>query len=579
MSDQSAIGTVSAAGFDTPKQAAFSIDGGRKVRGDLTHSRVILASLFFVLIFGVIGARLVSLGMASNQIYVTEGIERRATTASRPDLLDRNGELMATDISVPSIFAEPRKIVDLDEAVEKLSRVIPNMDPVWLRKRLSKDSGFAWVRREISPALKAEILGLGLPGIEFQNESKRFYPGHQTASHILGHVNQDNQGTAGVEHNLDRGDLALLQELGLARGRILEPVALSIDLRVQHVLQSQLMDAIERYSAIAAAGVIVDVATGEVMALASVPDYDPNVPSSSLNKDAFNRVTAGTYELGSTFKTLSIAAALDSGLVAITDTFDATKAIAIGRFRIRDFHGQNRILSVPEVFKHSSNIGTVKIMQQLGKDNYLAFLKNIGMSGSSPIELPEKKNAYLPKEWKELTAMTASFGHGITVSPLQLASAIGALVNGGNYVPPTIFPRSADEAMGLSHRVVSPQTSDNVRYLLRLNSREGTARKSDIDGYRVGGKTGTAEKVVDGRYSSEKSLGVFAAAFPMDAPRYAMVVLVDEPHRENEQSGKTAGWNAVPTSARIIARIAPMLGVAPNFDPDLDGTLTPAGIR
>lgn len=578
MSDQTVSSTPLQPGWGKGKPAAFSIDGGRKVRGDLTSSRVMLTSLFFILVFAIIGARLVSLGAAAGAHQVREGHARNEVTASRPDLLDRNGEVLATDIAVPSVVADPRRIVDLDEAVEKLSEVMPDMDRDWLRKRLSKKSDFAWIRREVSPALKAEILQLGLPGISFLNESKRFYPGHETASHILGHVNKDNQGKGGVEFHLDKDHLALLQSLGLARGREMEPVRLSIDLRVQHVLASQLKDAVSRYSAIAAAGVIVDVMTGEVIGMASVPDYDPNDPKSSLSKDAFNRITAGTYELGSTFKTLTLAAALDSGRVRITDRFDARQPIILGRNRIRDFHGQNRILTVPEVFKHSSNIGTVKIMQKLGKDNYLAFLQKIGMAEVPAIELPEKKAPYLPKEWKELTAMTASFGHGLTVSPLQLVSAIGALVNGGNYLPATIFPRTAAEASTLSHRVVSVQTSDYVRYLLRLNSREGTARKSNIKGYRIGGKTGTAEKVIDGRYSSKKNLSVFASAFPMDAPRYAMVVLVDEPQKEEGTPGHTAGWNAVPTTARIVARIAPMLGVMPNFDPSLDAHLRPAGI-
>jgi len=371
----------------------------------------------------------------------------------------------------------------------------------------------------------------------------------------------------------------LLQDLGFARDRSLLPVELSIDLRVQNVMHRELVDALERYHAIAAAGAMMNVKTGEIIALVSLPDFDPNVPAGALQEGRINRITAGKFELGSSFKPITAAAALDSGLVQITDKFDATKAVWFGRFRIGDFHGKHRVLSLPEVIKFSSNIGTIKMMQALGKDRFRAFLSEVGMDSAPVIELPEKTSSQIAKKFSEVGAATASFGHGLSVTPLQLLTAYSALVNGGDLITPTLFPRDRIAALANSKKVVSERTSDQIRYLLRLNALEGSGRKASPKGYRVGGKTGTAEKVVDGNYSSEKSLNVFASAFPMDAPEFAMIILVDEPKRENEHSGTTAAWNAGVVTGRIVERVAPMLGIVPNLDPELDAKLVPVELR
>lgn len=566
----------------------ISLDGGRKARGNLTKARIRWVIAALILVFATVGGRLIQLGATVTDSTI-EGVARDVITASRPPILDRNGLEMAVDIRVPSLFAEPRRIIDVEEAVQKLRTVLPDLNEDWLRKRLTGDKGFVWVKRELTPTIEEKIFQLGIPGLDFVTESKRFYPSGQEVSHILGAVNIDNQGTMGIEKHMDDDSLAMLQSIGLARGNELTPVSLSIDLRVQHAMYEQLQDALVRYKAVAAAGVMLDVKTGEVVALASLPDFDPNNPSTlfqdynGVKNDRFNRITSGIYELGSTFKTITLAGALDSGKVKITDSFDARFGVRFGRFTIDDFHGKHRVLSLPEVYKYSSNIGTIKIMQQLGKDDFRAFLSRIGMDKPVPFELPEMRKPKVPEKFSEIVAATSSFGHGLSVSPLHMARAVAAFVNDGYMVPPTLYKRSEVEARQLYEPVISPATSAEIRYLMRLNAigagGSGSRMNKIANGYRVGGKTGTAEKVVNGRYSANVNFNVFASAFPLDNPRYAMVIIVDEPKAENAQTGVTAGWNAGEVTGRIIQRAAPMLGISPDFSEMLDTNLVPIELR
>lgn len=560
--------------------STIALDGARKVRGNLTQARIRWMVLALVLGFGLVGGRLVQLGMVVPDSTI-EGQERDVITATRPPILDRNGLEMAVDIRVPSLYAEPRRIIDVAEAVRKIRTVLPDLSESWLSERLTGDKGFVWVQRELSPVIEDRIMRLGIPGIEFLTESKRFYPGMSEASHILGSTNIDNQGIAGIERHMDGEDVALLQDLGLARGNALAPVELSIDMRVQHVMHEQLVDAMSRYQAIAAGGVMMDVHTGEVIALASVPDFDPNDPASALVKDSFNRITAGIFEPGSIFKTVTMAGALNSGAVTINDQFDARFGVRFGRFTIDDFHGKHRILSLPEVYKYSSNIGTIRVMQAMGKDAFRQFLTSMGFDTRVPFELPEMRLPTVPKELSEVGAATASFGHGLSVSPLHMVTAYAAFVNGGNYIAPTLYKRDLPTAEAMYRRVISEAASTDIRYLMRLNALEGSGTQMNKAalGYRVGGKTGTAEKVVDGRYSSSKVTNFFGSAFPLDNPQYAMIIMVDEPKAENPQSGTTAGWNAGAVTGRIVQRVAPMLGIAPDFSPLIDENLVPPELR
>lgn len=552
------------------------LPGFRHSRDAMVRSRLIVVIVVMVGIFGIIALRLGHFGLQRTETTI-EGRERDAITAGRPALLDRNGLELALDIRVPSIFAEPRRIVDIEEAVTKLRTVLPDLDPAWLRQRLTGDRGFVWVKREVTPSAADAIMNLGLPGVDLLTESRRFYPGGTESAHIVGSVNIDSQGISGMERALDSEGLALLQSVGLAREQQLTPARLSVDLRVQYAMWAELSDAMTRYQAIAAAGVMLDVRTGEVIGLVSLPDFDPNVPASALVEGRMNRITAGTFELGSTFKSIAFAAALDSGRVSLRDSFDARFGVRFGRFTITDFRGQNRILTVPEIYTYSSNVGAIQMVEALGKDAYRDFLTKLGFDDPLVTELPERARTNVPAKFSEITAATASFGHGLSITPLHMAAAMAALVNGGNYVAPTLYPRSVEEAATGYRRVISEATSGKLRYLMRLNALNGSAsRMSRIaNGYRAGGKTGTAEKVVDGRYASNANLNTFTAAFPMDDPRYTLLVLVDEPKAENPQSGTTAGWNAGEVAGRIIQRAAPMLGIAPNLDPALDAALLP----
>ncbi|MGN6157110.1 MAG: peptidoglycan D,D-transpeptidase FtsI family protein [Devosia sp.] len=558
----------------------IAVDGARKLRGGLTKARIRWVIAVLLLLFAAICGRLVQLGMVVQDTSI-EGRARDLITATRPAMLDRNGLEMAVDIRVPSLFAEPRHIIDVDEAATAIHSVLPDLSVDWLRQRLSGDKGFVWIKRELTPAIEDKIMQLGIPGLDFLTESKRFYPGGSEAAHIVGAVNIDNQGIAGMEKAMDDEDVALLQQVGLARGNELAPVNLSIDLRVQHVMHDVLTDALSRYQASAAAGAMMDIKTGEILGLVSLPDFDPNNPGSALQKDTFNRMTAGIYELGSTMKSVTIAGALDSGKVKITDKFDARFGVRFGRFTITDFHGKNRILTVPEVYKYSSNVGAIHIMQQWGKENFRAFLHKMQFDVPEPLELPERRNPVVPKTFSDIVAATASFGHGLSVSPIAMLRAMGAFANNGVMVRPTMYKTSLADAEKTYEQVVSPKTSAEMRYIMRLNANEGSGSRMNMlaQGYRAGGKTGTAEKVVNGRYDTSKVLSLFASVFPLDNPRYAMMILVDDPHTEPGQGGHTAGWNAGEATGRIIARVAPMLGISPNFDPMLDNNLVPPELR
>lgn len=537
------------------------------VQRDDSRMRLLMAVGLFAVIYAVIGLRLAGIAMfgeldAGNP-YGSSGV-----SAARPDLLDRNGEVLATDVKTFSMFAEPRRVLDADEVVDGLATIFPDLDSDAIRKRMASDRGFMWLKREITQEQQRAIHRMGLAGVGFLNENRRFYPGHETASHILGHVNIDNEGIAGIEKYIDGQGLADLQEAGLQMERNLEPMRLSTDLRVQHVVRDELTKAMERYKAIAAIGIVLDVHTGEVIAMSSQPDYDPNIPAQALEKERMNRATAGVFEMGSIFKTFTTAMALDSGKVAINDNFDARRPIRVSRYTINDFHGKHRVLSVPEVYIYSSNIGTAKMALEVGIDGHKEFLSRLGLMDRLRTELPESANPQHPSKWSQISAMTISFGHGISVSPMQTAVAAAALVNGGKLIPPTFFPRSKAEADQLAKRVVSQETSDKMRYLMRLNVLKGSGRRAEVQGYRLGGKTGTAEKVVDGKYSSSVRFNSFLAAFPMDDPKYLVLVVIDEPKPEKEGIGATAGRNAAPTLAAIVKRAAPMLGVMPRMESD-----------
>ena len=445
----------------------------KPIRVDRMRFRIRLAGLVFTLAFAAIIGRLVMLG-AMDPPPSSAGADPNAGIATgRPDLVDRNGEVLASDIKTASVYGEPRNISDPDEAAEALATVLPDLDIAALRKRLTGTAGFVWIKREITPKQQQKIHALGIPGIGFLTENRRFYPGGPTAAHVLGLVNVDNQGIAGMEKYVDDKWLADLHAAGFARGETLDPVRLSLDISVQHIMHDELAQAMQRYHAIAAAGIILNVHTGEVLAMASLPDYDPNDPVDALKPDRLNRVSAGVFELGSIFKSFTFAMGFDSGLVKMTDSFDATNAIRVGRFTINDLHGKHRALSVPEIFIYSSNIGTARMAMKVGQQRQQDYLRRFGFFSRPQIEIPEVGYPIIPKKWSDLTTMTVAFGHSMAVSPLQVAVADAALVNGGKLIPPTFLPRTAGR--GRQDRGTDGQCADQFRDALPLpdQCREG----------------------------------------------------------------------------------------------------------
>jgi cell division protein FtsI (penicillin-binding protein 3) len=536
-------------------------------RSAKARARVGLAIIAFVAVYSIIAVRLVMFAVVSNSHTAHRIISGDAVATARPDILDRNGEVLATDVPVPSLYAEPRRLIDVDEAEELLTADLPDLDATELRERLSSKRGFVWLKRDITPEQQAEIYRQGLPGIGFLNENKRDYPNGAEVSHLLGAVNIDNQGIAGIEKWLDGQGLQALHLAGLATDRLQTPVQLAVDLRVQHALRDELVKARAKYSAIAAAGVVLNVRTGEIVAMVSEPDFDPNNPREALDPTRINRLTTGVYEMGSTFKAFTVAMALDSGKVSLKSTFDAHNPMHYGKFDIHDFEPQQRALSVPEIFTYSSNIGAAHIAMSMGIDAHKAFLKKLGQLDRLRTELPESAQPIVPKKWSELNTITIAFGHGLSVAPLQAVMGVAALLNGGILIPPTFLKRTEAEAQALGTRVIKPETSVMMRYLMRLNVEKGTASKADVPGYYIGGKTGTADKVVFGRYSNTKVLTDFMAVLPADQPRYLLLIMLDEPHPTPESHGfKTSGWNAVPTGGAVVARIAPLLGIQPRLD-------------
>ncbi len=542
--------------------------GLMRTRIDKSGLRIRLVAGGFALLYVAICGKLVYLGFKPDP----QSLRRAASEASsgaRPDILDRNGEVLATDIKTMSVFAEPRRIVDKDEAVELITAVLPDVNARELRDRLASRKGFIWVKRGITPKEQAEVFRLGLPGVGFLPENKRVYPNGAIGAHVLGFTNVDNVGIAGIEKYIDSRGLAELNGAGFRMTAAdLRPMSLSLDLKATHALRDELLKGIDRYKAKAAAAAIMDVNTGEVVALASLPDYNPNNPVDALEPNRINRMSVGVFEMGSTFKALTLAMALDANKVNLNTRIDARGALRYGRFTIHDFHAQNRALSVSEVFTYSSNIGTARIALMMGVDAHKAFLRKAGQIDRMRTELPESAEPIVPKNWGELNTMTIAFGHGLAVAPLQAMMAVAALSNGGYLITPTFLKRDEAEARKNAPRILKPETSEALRYLMRLNAEIGSAKSIDIKGYYAGGKTGTANKVVNGRYSNDRVFTTFTAIAPSDKPKYLFLTVMDEPQGTTETHGyRTAAWNAGAVTGKIIERTGPLLGLPPRFDP------------
>jgi cell division protein FtsI (penicillin-binding protein 3) len=535
------------------------IEGDRKTAIETGRNRLMVAGALFTAAFTVIGIRVVDVSVFSDnsEPRYTRSIAKDEKHTGRADIVDRNGILMATSLNTASLFANPRLVLDPEQAAIRLATALPGINVKAIEKKLRSDRGFVWLKRHLTPRQQYAVNHLGIPALNFQREARRMYPLGSLASHALGFTDIDNKGLSGIERYFDK-ELRTRQD----------NMALSIDVRVQHVLEHELGAAMKKFSAIGAAGLVMDVNTGEVIAMSSLPGFDPNQPGAIAQDLRFNRTTLGVYEMGSTFKIFTTAMALDAGTVSLRGGYDATNPIRIARFTIRDFHAKKRWLSVPEIFMYSSNIGTVKMALDVGISGHRDFLTRIGMMKPVGIELSETGAPLAPNRWREINSMTISFGHGLAVSPLHLVAGVSAIVNGGIYRTPTLIRRNPAETPA-GKRVVTAETSAKMRRLMRLVVKNGTGRKAAAPGYIVGGKTGTAEKASGRGYKKKALISSFVAAFPMHKPRYVILAMLDEAKGTKETFGyATGGWVAAPVVGAVVRRIAPVLGLRPIKETD-----------
>lgn len=539
---------------DAGDPGTLHIEGVRKRAIETGRTRLIVTGAMFTLAFCVIAGRMVDVTMLKG-VSAKPSYQTRSTDLEidRADIVDRNGVLLATSLPSVSLYAHPREIVDKAEAAEKVARVLPDINAAELRTKLQGDRAFLYLRRNLTPKQEYAINALGIPGLYFEKTEKRVYPQSELAAHVVGLTDLDNKGIAGIEKTFEN-------ELMARR----DPLRLSIDIRVQTILRNELAKTVADFHAIGATGMVMDVTTGELLALVSLPDYNPNNLASATPVAMFNRATLGVYEMGSTFKLFNTAAALDAGTATLTSTYDVMHRIKVARFEIYDYHPENHPLTVAEILKVSSNIGSARMALDLGVENQKAFLTRVGLTRPAAVELPEIGAPLVPNPWREINSMTISYGHGMAVSPLHMMTGVSALVNGGIFHPATLLKHDPDQPIP-GQRVLKPETSKVMRDLMRMVVTEGTGGKAAVPGYEVGGKTGTAEKNGAGGYHHKSLLSSFIATFPTSNPRYLVLAMIDEPQGTKESYGfATAGWTAAPAVGRVIAEIGPLLGIVPT---------------
>src|SRR5215472_6608714 len=549
--------------FKPPPCAPVIPEGPARKAIDACRTRLLFTSILFACVFAVVALRVVEIVLLENgtaQSHMPRFRIAAPPAPARADIVDRNGRLLATTLDSPSLYANPKQILDPAEATRKLVSAFPTMKSLEVYAKLTSGKSFVYLKRHLAPREQYEVNQLGIPGLQFQHEERRVYPDGTLTAHVVGYTGIDNAGFAGIERGLDKA---------LKNRR--EPLQLSLDLRIQYILREELQRVIDDFTGKAAAGLIMDVNTGEVLSMVSLPDFDPNHPGAvdpdhpglSFADRMFNRDTLGVYELGSIFKIFTVAMALDAGTSTLSSTYDATHDINIGRFTIGDYHGKHRVLNVPEILMYSSNIGAAKMAVTAGGQRQREFLARLGLLKAPRIEVSEAAAPHFPVKWREVNVMTIAFGHGISVTPLSFASAAAALVNGGVLRPATLIKLPLGETPQ-GQQVISPKTSEPMRKLMRLVVERGTGTMAAAPGYVVGGKTGTAEKLSGRHYAEKKLLSSFVGIFPINDPKYLVLTVVDEPHPNKQSHGyATAGWTVAPATSRIVQRIAPLLGVQP----------------
>ncbi len=478
-------------------------------------------------------------------------------TTTRADITDRNGEVLATTLSSYSLYAEPRKVWNVEETAQKLISVRPELDINVLRERLSTERSFVWIERGLTPKERQSVFALGLPGLAFRQEPKRVYPRANLASHVVGFTDVDLNGSAGSERAFN---MKLSEKNAPA-------TALSLDMRVQYAVADELQKGMEKFEALSNAGVVLNLKTGEIISMVSLPNFDPNDPGATLPETRFNHASMSTYDLGSVFKPLTMAMALEDGVSTLTEEYPVQKPFKVRHKFIRDDHPSKVPLAMPEILAESSNRGTAMLALKVGGEQQRKYLKKLGVMDRVPFELSESAKPQIQDRWIDLTTVTVSYGHGIAITPLSLAAAIGATLNDGLYVTPTLIKRDAAHPIS-TRRVFSSETSKTTRDMMRYVATHGTGKRARVKGYGVMGKTGTAEKPSNGGYDEKRLVTSFVAAFPYEDPTYVVMITYDEPKAvEGTYGWATAGWNAAPTAGAVIERIAPMLGVKRKIDP------------
>jgi cell division protein FtsI (penicillin-binding protein 3) len=529
------------------------LEGAYKQALETGRNRLLVTAVVFGLAFLVIAGRLIDLADWEGGTRLVRTPVLGPAVAERADIIDRNGLILATSLPTASLFADPSFVPDAEEAADKLVRVLPGLDRARVLAKLKSKGRFVWLRRNLTPNQQYAVNRLGVPGFAFQRGERRVYPHGREAAHVLGYTDVDGRGISGMESYFDAA---------LKSGK--QALRLSIDLRIQSMVRQEIMAAMVEFRAKGAAGVVMNVNTSEVLAMVSLPDFDPNMPTTAHGEPEFNRAAKGIYEMGSTFKLFTTAMALDGGTVTLEDGYDASQPIRIALFTIADYHAKNRWLSVPEILFYSSNIGAAKMAVDVGAKAQRDYLGRLGLLHPPAIELPEVGSPLTPAPWRKINTMTIAYGHGIAVSPLQVTAAVSTVVNGGIRRPPTLlYLPDGTEVAG--DRALSAETSRQMAGLMRLVVSRGTGRRADVPGYQVGGKTGTADKVSGGSYRTDALISSFVAAFPMDRPRYVVIVMLDEPKGNASTNGyATGGWVAAPAVGRIVKGMAPLTGILPG---------------
>lgn len=516
--------------------------------------------------------------LSAKAIYLTVIIEKdsqlsgkSALPAQRGEIYDRNGQVLAHNIPIITLYADPKHIMDADDTARKLAHYLPDTSAREIKRLLTRNSRYVELKNKLVPARHAEILRLGLPGIYFKSSVARIYPQGREAAHLLGQIDVDGKGIAGIERSFnDR----------LAAG---EDITLSIDVNVQSIIRRELAAQIQRFEAIGGAGLLLDIETGELVSAVSLPDYNPNHYQLASSESLFNNATKGVFEMGSIFKVLNTAIALETNVSSIHSQFEVSKPIRVARHSIRDYHPYYRKLNLSEILVFSSNIGSAKIAESYGPQVQKSYFEKLGLLKRPDLALPETSSPLVPDKWGRISTMTISFGHGISVSPVHAASAIAAASGYGEYIEPTILKREAGEIFE-RRRIFSEDTVRAIRTMMRLvvTHKEGTANFADADGYLVGAKTGTAEKIENKRYNKNSNRVSLVASFPVSSPRYLLFVMVDEPKGQKHSHGyATAGWVAAPAAKQVIEHIAPMLNVFPvdKDAPEIRQNLIPQLLR